>query len=235
MNVDTGIYKITSPSGRCYVGSSMSFKRRWNLHRSRLRNGTHHNNALQRAYEKYGEDGLNFEKIALCAIPELIVLEQRYIDKLKPEYNHAPIAGSTLGITLGPHSEDHKRKISEAHTGLQPSDETRKKLSEGQRRRKGTATAEQRRARSAAMVGDGNPFFGKSHTPETIEKVSGANHHSSVSVMCVETGIVFHSVAQARNWLRENGRPSAQSGPIIECCKSSTRYKKPYGYTWKYQ
>lgn len=234
MNVDTGIYRITTPSGKSYIGSAMSFTRRWNLHRSQLRRGIHHNKALQRAYNKYGLDGLVFEKLALCLVTELIFLEQKYIDQLKPEYNCAPIAGSTLGVSLGPHSPEHKRKISEARVGIRPSEEVRIKLSAGQRRRKGTATPEQRKARSDAMAGAGNNFFGKRHSEKTLEKLSGANHRSSKSVICVETGQEFGSVAQARNWLRENGKPSAQSYPIIECCKGSTRYKQPYGYHWKY-
>src|ERR1700757_2872980 len=98
MNTDTGIYSFTSPSGKQYIGSAISFSNRWRLHRHHLRKGRHHSRALQRAWNKYGEMAIVFEKIALCPITDLLAIEQAAIDRLKPAYNICLKAGSPLGI-----------------------------------------------------------------------------------------------------------------------------------------
>lgn len=233
MNNDTGIYTITSPSGNCYVGSAASFRRRWNMHLSQLRRGKHHSAALQRAFNKYGESALKFEKVVLCPITDLIVLEQRFIDRLQPKYNCCPNAGNTIGLKLGPLSAEHRRRIGEAHKGKKLTESQRAALSRALIGRK--MPDEWKRKTAERMAGDGNHFFGKKHTVETLKKVSGDNHHSSKAVICVETGQRFSSITAASNWLRENGKPSASRSPIWSCCHGSSRYSKAYGYTWRFE
>jgi group I intron endonuclease len=97
MNNNTGIYSITSPSGKQYIGSAVSFTNRWYIHLHHLRRNRHHSQALQNAYNKYGEENLVFEKIALCPVTDLIAIEQRFIDRLQPAYNICRVAGSVLG------------------------------------------------------------------------------------------------------------------------------------------
>lgn len=95
----TGIYRIKNKiNGKCYIGSSVNFDDRKNLHFSLLRRGIHHSIILQRAYDKYGLEFLSFEVLEHCEKEILIEREQWYIDNLDPEYNACKIAGSTLGI-----------------------------------------------------------------------------------------------------------------------------------------
>ena len=55
------IYAIThTKSGRRYVGSCLNASRRWLEHRSQLRNGRHHCDHLQHAWDKYGSDAFVF-------------------------------------------------------------------------------------------------------------------------------------------------------------------------------
>lgn len=84
-----GVYKITSPSGRFYIGSSVDIRKRWNEHRCRLsgQSGCHHNQYLQNAADKYGLENLKFEIIELCDRSNVRETEQRLIDSFKPEYN----------------------------------------------------------------------------------------------------------------------------------------------------
>ena len=65
LNFDCGIYAITSPSGKQYIGSARSFRERWQKHLKDLRNGKHHSPGLQHAFNKYGESALRFDKIAI--------------------------------------------------------------------------------------------------------------------------------------------------------------------------
>lgn len=173
-----------------------------------------------------------FEIIMTCDKQYLIKNEQHYIDLMCPEYNICKHAGNSLGVILGPRTEEHKRKIGLAHKGKKLSPEHCAMIGNAHRGKKlSEAHIEKLRGISA---GDKNPFYGQKHTKETIEKVSGYNHHSSKPVLCLETGEEFGSALNARDWLRANGQPSASSGPIGECCKGSTRYSKAYGYTWRY-
>ena len=82
-----GVYRITSPSGRFYIGSSLSVEKRWRGHRSALRRGDHHCPPLQRAAEKYGVDALKFDVLAECPADDLRELEQLVIDMADPAYN----------------------------------------------------------------------------------------------------------------------------------------------------
>lgn len=98
----SGIYKIESPSGGFYIGSAANFGQRWYSHRSQLRKGRHHNQPLQRAYNKYGLERLRFIQLLVCRPSDLLMFEQRAIDILVPPYNTCPSAGSRMGSTHSP-------------------------------------------------------------------------------------------------------------------------------------
>lgn len=50
-------------------------------------------------------------------------------------------------------------------------------------------------------------------------------------VKCLETGVVYPSIAEALQWVRLR-YPKARHGNVGRSCNSSTR--KAYGYTWRY-
>lgn len=83
------IYKLTSPSGGFYVGSTtMELKHRLSVHYSYLRKGEHPNFILQAVYDKYlvlTEEVL--EEFEYLEVTEVIKKEQEWLDKLKPRYN----------------------------------------------------------------------------------------------------------------------------------------------------
>ena len=227
----SGIYKITSPSGKFYIGSSANIHIRWLAHKTMLKRQKHHSFYLQRACNKYGLESLTIEVVKLCAVDELFCEEQFYIDSLNPSYNICRIAGSSRG-TSRVFTDEHKRKIGLAHKGKKLSTAHCAMIGDTHRGKK-LSDAHLSRL-SECSAGSNNPFYGKTHDQETIEKLSGYNHHSSKAVMCVETGEEFGSALKARDWLRSSGKPGASSGPIGECCKGSTRYSKAYGFTWEY-
>jgi len=151
--LDTGIYRIANTvNGRSYIGSAVRIRKRWKDHRRQLSKGSHHSKFFQRCWNKTGEDFFVFEVILFCKKEDLIYFEQRAIDVIAPEYNAAPKAGSQLGFKMSPearaklssaakrtrnftgkrHSEESKRKISEAKRGIKRgplSMETRAKIS----------------------------------------------------------------------------------------------------------
>lgn len=111
---NTGIYTITSPSGKQYVGSSIDIKKRWRAHKIRLRKGAHHSIHLQHAANKHGIDSFKFDVIVICEPKDLILFEQRAIDAFKPEYNITKTAGSPLGLKR---SSEARAKMSVAKLG----------------------------------------------------------------------------------------------------------------------
>jgi len=98
----SGIYRITGQDGKVYIGSSNKIRNRWGKHRSDLRNRTHHSGYLQNVWNKHGEDWFVCEMIEECAVEDLLVREQWWIDELKPELNTSPVAGSNRGRVYSP-------------------------------------------------------------------------------------------------------------------------------------
>lgn len=96
----TGVYSITCiPTGKQYVGSAaISFAKRFAQHRHDLRSGKHRSAFMQRAWLKYGESAFSFDVVEETAPADAIVAEQIWIDRLRPVFNTAKIAGSSLGI-----------------------------------------------------------------------------------------------------------------------------------------
>jgi len=66
-------------------------------------------------------------------------------------------AGKSAGIKK---TEDHKKNLSKAHMGKKLSDEHKKSIGESCK---------------GILVGSKNPMFGKTHSPEAIEKMREAN------------------------------------------------------------
>ena len=116
--MDIGIYEIRNTiNDKIYIGSSKSITRRFWSHKRELRNGIHDNIKLQRAWDKYGADSFQFNKIIICKKEDLMMYEQLCIDGydvVSKGYNIAPTAGSALGCIM---SDEAKQKISIGNTG----------------------------------------------------------------------------------------------------------------------
>jgi group I intron endonuclease len=115
----SGIYKIQSliHSDRYYIGSAINIHDRWTRHLWELKKGIHGNSKLQRHYNKYGKDSLQFSVLMGCAKDDLITTEQFFIDSYNPFFNTCKKAGSVLGIKR---SDETKRKLSFANKGQIP-------------------------------------------------------------------------------------------------------------------
>lgn len=85
-----GIYKIVNKINRkYYVGSSTNIMTgsggRWNRHKRSLYKNTHHNDYLQRAWNKYGPDVFEIIIIESVQVENLKIREQYYLDIAKLE------------------------------------------------------------------------------------------------------------------------------------------------------
>ena len=124
---DSGIYQIRNTlNGHLYVGSAKDIYQRWCTHRGDLRRNVHHSSYLQNAWNKYGKDSFVFEVLELCPKEQLLWVEQDFLDDLCPEYNINPVAGNRLGVMF---TDEIRKKISLALTGIKRSEETKRKIS----------------------------------------------------------------------------------------------------------
>lgn len=196
-----GIYEIRNQiSGKCYIGSAVNLRKRWRNHLSNLRKGQHRNRHLQNAFNKYGQVAFIFSVLEYAEREVLVEREQYFFDTLRPEYNIASIAGSSMlgrrhtaesrkkmsqarrgegnpnyGKSL---SKETRRKLSEALMGRQLSDSHRRKISEGLKGNMNNLghkhTKETRAQMSKIKRGELNPNYGKQPSEETRAKLSEA-------------------------------------------------------------
>ena len=161
-----GVYQIRNTvDGKIYVGSARDLQKRSRDHFWQLKRGKHHSILLQRAWEKHGPTAFAFKVIEVVDdVATLIAREQEHLDRLRPfergrGYNLQPVAGSSLGRTVGPET---RSKIAAGNRGKVRSPEWRALIAGMQTGRR--YSAEVRARVSAAQRG-------KRIRPESIEKM----------------------------------------------------------------
>lgn len=83
-------------------------------------------------------------------------------------------------------------------------EEIKQKISKTKKEQHLKMSEEQKKKLSENNSGKNNPFYGKKHTEETKKKMSenhanvrGGNSPTAKKVMCIETGIIYPSAAEA--------------------------------------
>ena len=151
-----GIYKITSPTGRIYIGQSSNMMKRWEKYAKlgSMRGQT----ILHRSFVKYGYKNHIFEKLEECEFEQLNIRERYWQDFydvigkngmncVLTETNTLPrIVSDETKVNISnavknhfknnphpwtnrTHSEETKEKIRNTKLGKPVSDETREKIS----------------------------------------------------------------------------------------------------------
>jgi group I intron endonuclease len=106
-----GIYRVTI-GDRFYIGSAANLSQRRSRHLRDLRSGKHQSPIMQNAFNKHGEDRFGFETILVCEKGDLLMYEQKLIDKHYSDelcMNACRVAGSHLGLKR---SDETKRRMS---------------------------------------------------------------------------------------------------------------------------
>lgn len=105
-----GIYMIFNIlNGKRYIGSSNNLYNRLYTHYSHLKDNCSHNQHLQNAWNKYGEENFNYAILEYCNEDVQFEKEQKYISFMFPEYNKSEfvIANTNRIVT-----ESTREKIS---------------------------------------------------------------------------------------------------------------------------
>lgn len=125
MNKVCGIYKITSPSGKIYIGQSVDCHTR----KRKYKNGNANSQSrLENSIKKYGWNAHKFEIIHVCERTQLNDLEIYYIQlyqTFNSEHGLNLKAGGQYG---GACSEETKRKISASRVGKKLSEQHKKNI-----------------------------------------------------------------------------------------------------------
>lgn len=167
-----GIYKITSPSGKVYIGQSWYIERRWrNYTLSNIKNQQH----LLHSFIKYGRENHTFEVVH--ELPEDITQEvlDRYEDLYMTQYRECRVEMMNIkeAGNHGKHSEETKKKIGSSNKGKVRSLELRERM--GAKKRGVPQSEEVKRNRSAKLKGRCVGFcLRRKHTEETKKKISEA-------------------------------------------------------------
>jgi group I intron endonuclease len=123
-----GIYKITAPTGKVYIGQSKNIEKRFQNHKAAY--NLKKNTKLYNSFKKYGVENHLFEVVEECKVEQLDYLEELYGYKykvLEEGLNHRLGDGKWQNRTL---TETHKAHIKQSTVGRKWSEETIKKRKE---------------------------------------------------------------------------------------------------------
>lgn len=213
-----GIYKITSPSGKVYIGQSEDIHERWKDYQYSIIKGQVR---IYKSICKHGVENHVFEIMEECEITQLNNRErfwQDYYDVIGENGLNCILIESDEKPRVV--SEETRKKLSEANKGMNSpnfgvpwSEEIRKKTMEGRNYTSWSAgktfSEEYRKKLSESFKkyyseNPGNRL-GINHTPESKEKMSkskkgkntGENNPASKLILNLETGIYYSGATEA--------------------------------------
>lgn len=248
--VVSGIYCLTSPSGKRYIGQSKDIFDRFTYYKKKIGS----NNHLTKALHKYGPENFKFEVLEETTLDRLNEREQYYIS-LYESYNPDKGYNKTYGGGQFTPTDETRQKMREAQLGRKHPEEVKNKISgkpagkpltdkEKEARKNNGLKArgrknkpfseeakkkisEARKGKKASMETRkkmSEQRTGRKQTLKTKEKLANINSIRATPVMCLETGKIYKSRGEAR---RETG-----ANNILLCCKG--KIKTSGGYHWCY-
>ncbi len=167
-----GIYKITSPTGKIYIGQSVDIKSRWIRHKSMPKSDKGH--LLYNSFLSHGVDSHKFEVLERCSKEMLNEMEIYYIEKYQTFDTEHGLNLTKGGDSKVVFSKKTLQKMSEAKKGVRP------KHLIGHKHSKETRDILRKKS-----IGNKN-WLGKNHSEETKEKLRQANLGKKASKETIE-------------------------------------------------
>ena len=162
---NSGIYKITSPSGKIYIGEAINLKERCSFYLNP--NRVKKQRAIYNSLIKYSVEQHGIEIIEFCEVNKLLERERHW-----QEFYNSVNDGLNCYLT----KTNEKKKVL--------SEETKKLMSD-------------------KAKGEGNHFFGKKHTDESLLKISRASKG--------ENNINYGSKLKNDDWLLKQSNSNSKT------------------------
>ena len=159
-----GIYKITSPSGRVYIGKSKNILERWSKYR-KLRCKTQP--LIYRSLLKYGVENHIFEVLEECEILDLSSRERYWQDFFNVLEGGLNCRLSSSEDISGFLSEETKQKMSTNNARYWQGKTGEEHHSWGTSRSEETKLLLSKIVKERLAAPEDNPMFGKNHSQET--------------------------------------------------------------------
>jgi group I intron endonuclease len=199
-----GIYKITSPTNKIYIGQSVDIKRRKTEYTNYC-----HSGKLQNSIKKHGFENHTFEILEECSIELLNETErfwQDFYDVLGPNGLNSVLTKTSDKKMI--HSEETKQKLRDVNLGKKHSDETKEKCSVASLGYKHTEEAKSKisKARKGSVYTDEQlehkrKFIYTDEWRNNISKAKKGKKYkqglNTKKVINTETGEIFESIKQA--------------------------------------
>jgi group I intron endonuclease len=184
----SGVYKITSPSGKVYIGSAKNLKKRIRRYKAL---DCKNQPRLYNSLIKYGVDNHVFEVVCTCEYADVFKLEKFYGIK----YSVLGDNGLNCSLPKGDESEYTYRdsvieKIRKRHIGRKLSEESKRKIGDANKNMS---------ERTKEILRKINT--GKKHTEEAKAKMSikkiGKPALNRKVVLDLMTGVFYYSILEA--------------------------------------
>lgn len=231
----TGIYKITSPSGKVYIGQSVNIKKRIYAYKSLA---CKEQPILYRSFVKYGVENHVFEVVEHCEFDQLNTRE-RYWQELyevigKNGLNCQYTNTKEKKIIVSESTkEKHRKRCGENHPswGKKRTQEQRERMSKAKRNiKKGPMSEETKKKLSIAKKGKKSTYVltdyhrqriieankGRKHAEESLAKMRKPkseetkkrmreNHRLSIIILDTNTGFYYNSISELCSTKGYNG------------------------------
>ena len=244
-----GIYKITNPQGKVYIGQSSNIENRFKYYK---RLACKKQCKLYNSLQKYKPENHIFEVIEECNIIYLNQREEFWIKQYNSVKNGLNLCYGGEGG--GNKSLETKIKMRISHKGKQHNIETKEKISKSKKyhpmydykwKEKIKNSLIGRKITwadkiSKSKTGHPSSFLGKQHTKETKEKMSNYRkihykntHKTKIIIQYDLNDNMIKEYNSLKSAEMENNPQGKVKNNISSCLTG--KQKTAYGFKWKYE
>jgi hypothetical protein len=224
-----GIYKITSPSNKIYIGQSTNIKQRWNQYNNLACKSQ---TKLYNSFQKYGVNNHVFEVIEECNENQLLERETHW----KNYYKVLEIPSLCCRMDGKGGYDSNETKLKKSQSSLnKPRSYKGKPKPKGfgnliSKIKKGKPNLKNRKPRSKEI----GKLISKARKGKPNPKNATPKIHLRIAVLQYDKQNNFikehNSLSEACSYLN---KPLTQTGYISRACKGIKKHA--FGYVWKYK